>query len=263
MEILYLVDAYLLGILGAIFGAILGSFASSLIWRLHFDEGGIFFGRSRCPKCKKTLQIRNLFPIFSYIFQRGACAFCREKIPLFYPAIEVVSAALGAIFVQKFWGSTDGIWILIFVFGLNLLFFYDAKFMQVDRRISFPLIFLAILFVIFGEGRIENWTIYVIGAAAGWGFYAAQHFFSGGKWVGAGDAELGLLMGVLLGWKFLILALFLAYILGSVFALFCLIFRRATLKSALPMGAFLMPATFIFLLEGQKIFDWYFGVLGF
>ena len=240
-------------------GAMLGSFSSLLIWRLHHEEGGILWGRSRCPKCKNTLCAHNLVPIFSWIVQAGKCAKCKTDIPAFYPLIELFFAGTFFIFAQKFWGTTEFPWIMIFVFLINVLFFYDAQFYEVDRRISFPAIALALTFAYF---RDADMTDFLIGGAVGYLFYAVQYYGSKGKWVGFGDLELGTLMGLLLGWKMLLLALFVAYIIGSMYVIPLLIMKKATGKTQLPMGAFLMPATLLALLEGEVILNWYLGVLG-
>ena len=58
------------------------------------------------------------------------------------------------------------------------------------------------------------------------GFFALQHFISKGKWVGSGDIRLGILMGFVLGWPMSIVALFLSYIIGSLYAIPVLILKK-------------------------------------
>lgn len=196
-------------LIAAIFGAGLGSFATMLIWRLHHDEGGIFFGRSKCPRCRKELKVTELIPLFSWMRQRGQCTHCCEKIPLFYPVVELTFIVVYFLFVQKFY-LTQGFWLLaIALFFVLVLFFYDARFSEVDRRISWPAIVLAAILAISRDGNFIN---FAIGGGLGFLFYFVQYFYSKKylktQWVGAGDMELGALMGLLLGWELLILALF-------------------------------------------------------
>ncbi len=231
-----------------------------LIWRLYYDEKGICFGRSKCPKCNTTLKPRNLVPVFSWIFQRGKCAFCAAHISFFYPIVELVFAFVFFFFAQKFLGTADFWPFIIAIFFALILFFYDVRFMVVDRRISWPAIAFAVGFSFF---RDVPFTEFFIGGAIGFAFYEFQYRVSGGKWVGAGDSELGAFLGFLLGWKFLLLALFIANILGVLFALPLVIMRCANGKTALPMGAFLIPALLMFLYDGQKIVDIYFAIMGF
>jgi prepilin signal peptidase PulO-like enzyme (type II secretory pathway) len=80
--------------------------------------------------------------------------------------------------------------------------------------------------------------------------------------IGEGDMELGLFMGLLLGWKFLILALFLSYFFGLLIATPLLVMHKANRRTKLPMGAFLMPATILFLYNGEALWEWYMSFLG-
>ena len=141
-------------------GSLLGSFTTMLIHRLHFDEKGIFGGRSQCPACHHILGPQNLVPLFSWLFQRGKCAFCRTPISVFYPTVELIFILLYGLFAWKFWGTVQFWPIMIFLFFILVLFFYDARFFEVDRRISFPAILLALLWAFF---RAEPWDQYLLG----------------------------------------------------------------------------------------------------
>jgi len=243
-----------------VLGTILGSFSSMLIHRLHFDESGILFGRSKCPKCQSVLRWFNLIPIFSWIKQKGKCYFCKEKIPKKYPTIEIVFGVLFGLFAERFFGTTLIIPMLISLFVLMILFFYDLWYMEVDERIVLPAILLAICWSFFRE---LNFQEYLIGGAVGFFFYSIQYTLSKGAWVGAGDMRLGALLGFLLGWKMLLLCLFVAYILGSLIGLWLVLFKNYGRKSALPMGAFLMPSGILFLYRGNELLSFYLQFLGF
>lgn len=240
---------------GAVGGALLGSFTTMLVWRLHNDEPGIFWGRSKCPKCKKSLSITELIPLLSWLFQRGKCKKCGKSISPFYPFVEITFIIAGILFVQLFY---SGIWWdtahkLLIVFFALILWVYDTRFYEVDRRISWPAIMLAIAFM-FLEGNIFS---SLLGGGIGFSLFALQYFPSRGKWVGAGDMELGLFMGLILGWEKMLGALFLAYILGSLVAIPLLIMKKKTMESPLPMGAFLIPAFLVMFHSGDQIIQWY------
>ena len=248
-------ESNIIAIIAAIYGAILGSFSTALIHRLHFDESGIVNGRSRCPNCKKTLTWKNLIPIFSWIFQKGRCACCHKPISPFYPLIEISFASTFFIFAHKFYDTPLFFPLLIAAFFLLVLFYYDLMYMEVDQRIVFPAIILAALWTFFRE--TQNLQELWIGGLLGYGFYASQYYLSGKKWVGGGDLYFGALLGLLLGWKYLLLCLFLAYIIGATVAIYLIIFQKYKSKSEVPMGAFLMPSGLLFLYMGSDIWNWY------
>jgi len=240
--------------LTTVLGALLGSFTTMLIYRLHFDQKGIVTGRSQCPSCGKILNFWNLVPIFSWLFQGGKCSNCSKKISISYPITEIIFTFCFFIFAQNFYETWHFFPILGIVFVSLLLFFYDVRFFEVDDRIAIPSIILVGIYAFFRELLPIN---YLIGGGLGFCFYAIQYYASKGKWVGAGDMRLGLFMGLCLGWQFMILALFTSYVLGLLFALPLLILKKANRKTPLPMGAFLMPSLLIFLYNGEVIWSWY------
>ena len=250
-------------------GVLLGSFTTLLIPRLHDDEKGILFGRSHCAVCGKKLAWYNLIPLFSWMFQRGRASCCGQKIPFIYPLVELSFVGVFGIFVYKFYPSLVLLPLLITaVFGL-WFFWYDAWFYQVDRRISFPAIFWAGAWILlsayevsyFAREGFDFWNM-ILGGAIGGGFYLVQYSVSRGKWVGWGDVEIGLFLGLILGDVFTLLALFIAYILGSVVGLILFLCGKANRTTPLPMGVFLMMGLLLMLLWGTEISQWYFDLIG-
>ena len=86
-------------IFGAIFGAILGSFACCQAWRIRLHSEGRKLGnRSVCLHCGHRLGRLELIPIFSWIFLGGKCKKCKTKIGL----IEIFSEIMMAIIFASF-----------------------------------------------------------------------------------------------------------------------------------------------------------------
>lgn len=97
-----MIDAgYVFFILFFFVGLVLGSFSSAVAHRMHTKESWIRsqgrWARSACPHCQKTLRYWNLIPLFSWLFQRGRCAYCSARISEFYPIIELVSGVLAVL----------------------------------------------------------------------------------------------------------------------------------------------------------------------
>ncbi len=245
-------------LIAGLLGAILASFSSVLITRLHHEEKGIFWGRSKCPKCGKVLKPWNLIPILSWIFQKGKCGACQERISARYLIIELVYFFVFIVFTEKFFGEPFFPILMAFVFVTLVAFFYDWWYHEVDLRIMTPALVGATMWAYFRPLPFED---FLLGGAIGAGFYAAQYYASKGKWVGLGDLWLGGFMGLLLGWKYVLMALLIAYIGGSIIALGLVAFKDYNRKSALPMGAFLMPALLLMLYGGDVIWEWYWDLI--
>ncbi len=86
---------------GFITGGVLGSFATMLAYRLprHLS---IVLPRSQCPSCHTVLGVRDLVPVFSWLFMKGHCRHCHAKIGRQYVLIEVatsLSCALAVVLI--------------------------------------------------------------------------------------------------------------------------------------------------------------------
>ena len=69
------------------------------------------------------------------------------------------------------------------------------------------------------------WNLAISGIIGG-SFFLMQYLISQGKWIGGGDIRMGLLMGISLGWPSILVALFLAYLLGSFIGIFLMMAKK-------------------------------------
>lgn len=256
-------------------GAALGSFLSVVIYRIHKNESGIILGRSHCTKCKQLLIGMDLMPIASYLMLSGKCRYCKEKISPHYLTIELLTGIVLAALYVKFpfielatqipSAEIQWTYLIEFIrFGLASLiliaiFFYDFLYQEIPDIFTYAGIAVALLGNII-TGSLSP-TLYIPGAALGALFFEVQLLISRGKWIGSGDVILGILMGILLGWQALIVALFIAYFLGSAVSLYLLALKKVDRKSKIPFAPFLVTGTIMTLLFGKGIIDWYLGAL--
>lgn len=83
-------------ILFFITGLLFGSFYNVVGLRLPKKES-IIYPSSHCPKCNHKLSWYELIPVLSYIFLKGKCKNCKEKISIMYPVVELISGILFAL----------------------------------------------------------------------------------------------------------------------------------------------------------------------
>jgi prepilin signal peptidase PulO-like enzyme (type II secretory pathway) len=131
--------------------------------------------------------------------------------------------------------------------------------MLILDRFTIPAMIIALLLNLLG-GFVSP-ELMLSGAVVLGGFFWLQFVLSKGTWVGGGDIRLGVVMGLMLGIWHGLAALFLAYILGAIVGVALLVSKKATRKTQLPFGVFLTLATFIMLVAGDVILDWYIGLL--
>lgn len=238
-----------------IFGLCVGSFINVLVFRLG-KKGGIVSGRSECRNCSKALRWYDLFPVVSFIFLKGKCRHCRNKISAIYPTVELVTA-FSFLFFYLSQGQAAG-FLLLYQFtvlgALVSLVFFDYLYMILPDKIIFPMIFLVLLFdILFKKPDLTN---LLLSALAFGGFFGIINLVSRGRWVGLGDAKLAFLMGLILGYPLGFLSIVLSVWLAALFGMGLVVFGRAGLKTALPFGSFLAAVLIFFIIfqnELQKI----------
>ncbi|MBU1017875.1 prepilin peptidase [Patescibacteria group bacterium] len=251
----------LLYIILFIIGLAFGSFASVVIHRLHTKEGGWVLGRSKCPKCDHFLSARDLIPLISYVISRFRCHYCDKKISRIYPLLEL---SMGGGFLLTAWltGFENPLLLLFYLvitFVFVMVSFYDILFQEIPDEISLPTIALVGLAGLFGH--LHTWDSLLVGFTIPVLFFGLLFLGSGGRWLGGGDVRIGAIMGLLLGWPQIIVALFLAYFLGSIFSAIGLLTKRLNRKSPIPFGPFLFIGTYAALFWGVDILNWYFGLI--
>jgi len=246
------------------FGLILGSFLNSIIWRL-WDNIAIFARtRSMCINCRQQLSWKENIPLLSWLVLKGRCLHCKKNISVYYPMVELGVAIAFALVAYHYLPTPNfSEWSLlrdfIFTAFLVVIFVHDLRYQVILPNVVW--IGAAIGLIINVSFLNYDFTSLVLGAFIGGGFFLAQFLLSNGRWIGGGDVRLGVMMGLWLGWQNTIVAIFLAYIIGAIFAVFLLVSKRATRQTAIPFGTFLSIGTMVSLYWGQNLVGWYVGLL--
>ena len=249
-----------------IFGLMIGSFLNVVILRLKNNEKFIR-GRSHCPKCKHQLKWYENIPLLSFIFLKAKCKYCKQKISLQYPLVEL---ATGLLFLLAFLnvspplfkgglGGLNIFYYFIILSFLIIIFVYDLKYYLILDKISIPAIIFVLLFKILNFP--EFIIYYLLSACVISGFFLLQYLLSKGKWVGGGDIRLGLFMGIILGWPNILVGLLLAYIFGAVAGVMLILLKRRKIRSEIPFGTFLTVGTLVAMFWGTSIINWYMSLL--
>ncbi|MBN2240838.1 MAG: prepilin peptidase [Dehalococcoidales bacterium] len=265
-------------LLFTILGLFIGSFLNVCIDRLPRGES-IVFPPSYCESCNHKLSLPDLFPVFSYLFLRGKCRYCRGGIPLRIPIVEMVTAGLFGLLAWHSGLSLELAFFLVYVCLFILIFVIDLENQLVLNVITYPAMVLAFAFSFFrpdiagldslGSGAVTMVVIPVAGEASAQavislmggilGFIVMSLpylVYAGG--MGMGDIKLAFLVGLILGYPLIILTILISWILGGVVAGILLAFKIKGRKDAIPAAVFMAVAALVTLLWGQDIWMWYF-----
>jgi leader peptidase (prepilin peptidase)/N-methyltransferase len=251
----------------AFLGLAIGSFLNVAIGRLRSGETG-WRNRSRCPDCHAVLRPSELIPVVSFLALRGHCRSCGKSISWQYPLVEMSTMLL---FLTAFWvhggdaGVLSGSMLLVlrdwvFIAALMVIFVIDLRDMVVFDSVTLPMVVIAFLFNLAAGADPLN---LFLAALAGAGFFLFQYVVSRGRWIGGGDIRIGGMMGMMLGFPGVVLALFAAYVTGALAALGLLAAGKARWSGQMAFGTFLSVGTVLALFFGQRIMAWYASMLAF
>jgi len=195
----------------AILGVVFGSFVNALVWRFHEqaelvgkkskaackrrEELSVVKGRSMCPHCRHVLGAKDLVPVISWLWLRGKCRYCREKIPD-SPLVEIATGSLFAVSYVAWPYDLHGsglfqfVFWLVFLVGFVALAVYDLRWFLLPDRIVFPLIGLAVVEVVViavWRHSLRDLGLPAAGAAFIFGLFWILYQVSKGNWIGGGD----------------------------------------------------------------------------
>jgi len=209
-------------------------------------------GRSFCDYCGKQLSCWDNIPVVSWLGLRGKSRCCGKKLPGQYPLVEL---GMGIIFVitnYQLLITNSGQLILILATVTLLVFsaVFDWKYMILPDFSTLILIIMALLGVIFDEKNIIPYLLSAIGAS---GLLLGLHVITKGKGMGFGDVKLAIFMGLLLGWPKVMVAFYVAFIVGAGVSVLLMMLKKVKLRSAIPFGPFLILGTVLAWWWGDEI----------
>lgn len=251
-------------------GLCVGSFLNVCIYRIPLEQS-IIDPPSGCPGCRKKLQPIDLIPVLSYLILKGKCRYCKEPISIRYPVVELITGTIWLIIYSTYGLSVETAALLYLYSVLIAVAFIDLKHMIIPDGLVLTglaggaVIFLYHAFVKpFALYESTLWYTPVIGMFSSSGILFIIAFiglliYGNDGAMGMGDVKLFLPIGLFLGWKLALLALFLSIMLGGITSIILLILRIKDRKSAIPFGPFIIIATFIAGLYGNQILSWYFS----
>ncbi len=225
-----------------IIGLIIGSFLNVLIYRLNDPKAPKWWhGRSLCPNCKHQISWFDNIPLLSFLILRGQCRYCHKKISWQYPTVELVTS----LFFMMTPPAGGVIWLLGCAF--IVIFFSDLIYGFIPDEMIIIGVIASIAFTLEGKQ-----SFFVVGIFTAFPFLILAIF----KKMGFGDVKLAFLMGLLLGWPKIAVALWSGFILGGFVAVVLLVLRKTKLSATIPLGPFLVIGTLFVALWTDQVILW-------
>ena len=253
-------ESTLAALVGALFGAVIGSFLNVCIVRLPADQS-VVSPPSRCPRCGKPVEWRDNIPVFSWLILGGKCRGCREPISILYPLVELATAVLWGVMAWRYGLSLEALKGALFGTLLLGIALTDAREYIIPNEFTYG--GLAIGLILSAAGGLSAVLAALAGAAAGFGILWLVGV--AGRWafkeeaMGGGDIKMMAMVGSFVGWQGVLLTIFLGALAGTA------IFLPLTLigkKKLVPFGVFLAIGAAVTYVIGPAIIDWYRRYLG-
>ncbi len=255
-------------LLTAVFGLMVGSFINVVIYLVPRRES-IVLPSSHCPMCAHPLSARDNIPLVSYLILRGKCRFCGTPISKKYPLVEAVASLIAVTSLLKY-GLTPAFPIAVFfLLVLLTVSVIDIEHRIIPNVIIVPAIGLGALLVpLYAFAGLKDaalidkayWLWPIVGFLIGGGLLLllALAWPNG---MGGGDIKLAAFMGLFLG-RFVVVALFLGFLFGSIGGLTAIGFLGKSRKDLLPFGPYLAAGSLISLWVGLPLVQWYLRISG-
>lgn len=238
-----------------IYGIMIGSFVNVLIYRIPKREN-IAIEHSHCMNCGHRLRWYDLVPLFSWLFLRGKCRYCKSKISIQYPLVEFINGVgYVLIFVMCGLNLSSILYSLCFSM-LVAITVIDWRTYEIPLGLNIVILTLGVIQCILDYG---NWKLYLIGMVSVSGFLFLLMIITAGRGMGDGDVKLMFAAGLLLGWKKIILALIIGCILGSIIHL--ILMKVSKKGRMLAFGPYLSAGILLAILFGDQLISLYIGTL--
>ncbi|WP_244833311.1 A24 family peptidase [Clostridium sp. BJN0001] len=236
-------------------GLVVGSFLNICIFRIPKEKPNLF-SKSHCVLCGHKLKILDVIPVLSYIVLKGKCRYCKDRISIEYPIIEILNTIFYVLIYYMFginiisikYMFLVSILIVIAMIDLKTKYIYDSTFYL---ALAIGSIFLAISFFQNKDQCLELF----LGAVAGFLIIGSIVIVTHG--MGEGDIEVASICGLFLGIRGLMLTLFLAVLIGSFEGIMVTFFKHKDLKYRIAFGPSIAAGTILTIFCGKTLFDSY------
>lgn len=262
-------------------GSAIGSFLNVCIHRLPRGES-VIKPRSYCPKCKKEILWYDNLPLLSYIFLKGRCRFCKEKISFRYFLVEFITALVFLIFYNLYGLGFNFVVYTLFVCALIIATFVDIAHRIIPDQVSLGGILTGFLFSI-GRSLLQPGAFHfdrsvinlifnpppVLDSFLGILFGGGIIYFTGKGFdliyfkllrkpaiegetesMGGGDVKFLAMIGAFLGWQRALFVFFLAPFFGAAVGVFNLLKKK---QHTIPYGPFLAIAAVVSLFWMERV----------
>ncbi len=240
-------------VFAVLFGLVIGSFLNVVVHRVPRQESLVKPG-SHCPACDTGIRWYDNIPLVSWVVLRGRCRDCGGRISPRYPLVEGFTGGSFGLAMWRFELSWALPLALVFIAVLIVVALIDFDHMVIPSIITLPAAAVG-LGASIGLAP-HRWWVFLAAAGGGALFCFLLAVLWPGGGMGGGDVTMALVAGAFLG-AAVIVAFFVAFLVGTVVALYLLLILKRSRKSKVPFGPFLALGSYLALFAGDALLSGY------
>ena len=247
-------------LLALITGACAGSFLNCASIRIGREESFVK-GRSHCMSCGHDLGVLDLIPVLSWVFLRGRCRYCGERISFRYPLVEIIFALVAMACLLRFDMTVLCLRNFIFLAVLLLLTMTDLDAMIIPDSCHIISVIIWMASAPFLFGMRETMYHVLAGLVFGLGMLALSLLMDRmmkKETLGGGDIKLLAVIGLYFGFIGTLFVLIISCIIGLIYN----VCNRREDKKEIPFGPWIAIASAVILFAGDPLIGWYAGLIG-
>jgi leader peptidase (prepilin peptidase)/N-methyltransferase len=253
----------LIGALAGAFGLVIGSFLNVVVHRVPRGES-VVSPPSACPRCGEPIRARHNVPVFGWLVLRGRCHDCGTAISARYPLVEAGTAALFALagfrFADRPMLLSAYLAFAAIAVALALIDLDVHRLPNVIVLPSYPVLGVLLALGVGGDDLLRAAT----GAALLFGFFFLVAVVAPGG-IGFGDVKLAGVVGGMtaaVSWGAFLTGAFGGFLLGAIAGMLLMLGRRASRKTAVPFGPFMLLGAWASILGASGLGQAYLGRIG-
>lgn len=223
-------------------GLALGSFVTLASYRLPLGED-IAIKPSRCPKCEAKLRFLDLWPVLSWVWNKGKCRHCKAPVSVRYPLTEIVTAGMCLLIYFKYGLTLQALLLVLLWVTLMIMIVVDIEHYIIPDQLHYVLLPLGIGYqALIGAEPSVVAEGFLLGAGIGLALHYGYRYLRKKEGLGFGDVKFFAVAGIWLGLKPIIPFLFFSGIFGVITGL---VWRMQGKGPIFPFGPALALAMFL------------------
>jgi len=240
-------------------GSCFGSFTNVVVDRLP-QRKSLLHPPSHCDHCHKRIATYDLIPVFSFLFLKGKCRYCKHKLPVRVFLVELISGLACLYLVASFLPIQGFFFFLVFLIILAISLI-DLQIGIIPDELLVLLGVLSVVYILFSHPL--TFFTHLITGFISFAFFLLIFLVTRERGMGFGDVKYSFFIGFLLSPTETIAAFYIAFLTGAAISIILVIGKIKKLKgSTVPFGPFLSLGFLASLLYGEHIVRFSRAILG-